>query len=163
MLSPQGGYPVPGLTAPTGIAVDPTGNVWVSHKGQVNGAGTAYVPNTGALFELSNTGTVLSPSNGYMEGSLNFPLGLLIGRNGDPVVMNTGDNGTCELKIFATVSPPGSPPTDCSQGPSTDTSFTPQTGVADTSGNLWIPSNTENRVTEYVGFISYRGRGYLYF
>jgi hypothetical protein len=56
MLSPAAGYTGGGLNSPTSIAIDESGNAWIT--------------DFNAVTELSNTGVALSPSNGFLPGNV---------------------------------------------------------------------------------------------
>ncbi|MGF7179146.1 chitobiase/beta-hexosaminidase C-terminal domain-containing protein [Tunturiibacter psychrotolerans] len=59
LLSPAAGYTGGGLKNPGSIAIDALGNAWIT-----NFLGNTPQPN-GTVIEFSNSGTLLSPSNGF--------------------------------------------------------------------------------------------------
>jgi hypothetical protein len=67
------GYSAGGLTAPTAIAIDASGNAWV----------TDDLSGTGGLIELGPQGTALTTTGGYnCSGALNAPSSLALGLSG---------------------------------------------------------------------------------
>ena len=86
-LSGTAGYSVPGLSPPlTGMAIDHSGNVWVTGSGGL----------AGSVVEISNTGTVLSGSSGYANTSrLGNPGAIAIDGAGNAWV--AGGNATSEI------------------------------------------------------------------
>jgi sugar lactone lactonase YvrE len=57
------GYTAAVLSTPTGIAIDHSGNVWVSNSGGTNGS----------VVEISSTGGLVSSSTGYTNSALGNP------------------------------------------------------------------------------------------
>jgi len=79
-----GSYTGGGIDAPTALAVDGTGSLWV-----VNGN------NTVSLF--NNSGTALSPSGGYTGGTtggISTPTGIAIDSSGAVWISNGGTSGS---------------------------------------------------------------------
>jgi streptogramin lyase len=77
-------YTDPSITSPYGLAIDASGNVWVTNE-------------TGAsVTKLSGIGAVLSGS-GYTGGGLLGPKGIAIDRTGNVWIANTGGNSVVEL------------------------------------------------------------------
>lgn len=66
-----------GLSQPTGIAVDSSGDIWVSNN-----------VSPGTVTKLSAAGQVLSPSGGFTGGGLDGPIGLAIDQNDNVWVAN---------------------------------------------------------------------------
>ncbi len=113
LISPTAGYPVgPSGDSLVSLAIDGSGNVWVTDGGQVvelNPSGVAAVPggypNAGpsdgvaidghgnawittgefgdSLLEVSSSGVVLSPAGGYMGGGLYTPLNVAVDAAGN--------------------------------------------------------------------------------
>jgi hypothetical protein len=73
-----------GLSAPTGIAIDGAGSVWVAN-------GNASVS------QFTNAGVPLSPAGGFTGGSLSAPTGIAVDQAGDVWVSNGGNNSITEL------------------------------------------------------------------
>ena len=71
------GYASGGMNAPYGIAIDCTGNIWVSDQG-----------GNGSLTEFNSSGTAVSPTGGYVNGGLDSPSGLAIDGLGNIWIAN---------------------------------------------------------------------------
>jgi len=68
-----------GLTAPTGIAVDGSGNIWVANGGVY----PAFSGGNNSISKFSATGTAISTSSGYTGGGLGAPFGIAIDPSGN--------------------------------------------------------------------------------
>ena len=97
VLSPSGGYTGGGLSVSpaanggTEIAIDGSGNVWVTNVTSVS------------LAEFSTAGAPRSPSSGYTAGGgLNGPTHLAIDGSGDIWIANAGTNSVTEIIGTAT-------------------------------------------------------------
>jgi PKD repeat protein len=77
ILSGAQGYQGGGLNSPWGIAIDASGNVWVTNAGNNNNLGSNNIT------EFSNSGVVLSGSNGFSGGGLTNPFGIVIDGSGN--------------------------------------------------------------------------------
>jgi HYDIN/CFA65/VesB-like, Ig-like domain len=139
LTSPTGGYTGGGLRSSTAIALDESGNVWVTNE---FGGPTA----TGSLSEFSSAGAPLSPSIGYTGGGLYAPAGLAIDGNGDIWAANSGANGLSE---FSSAGTPLSPASGYVGGGLNG----PVALAVDTAGNLWVINNTNSSssVSEFIG------------
>ena len=73
-----------GLTAPTAIAIDGAGSVWVA-----NGNGT--------VSQFSNAGAALSPTGGFPAAGLSSPTGIAVDQSGNVWVSNGGNNSITEI------------------------------------------------------------------
>jgi hypothetical protein len=106
----------PGNSSPSGIAIDPSNNVWVSDRGgtkfnifRVVGSGTGSVSNGGGTSTTSSSAAV-----GYNLGSNNLPVGMAVDGNGNPwwtqyVKSGQGTaapNGSCTSQSEPTSSTP---------------------------------------------------------
>jgi hypothetical protein len=89
-LSPSSGFTGGGLKESFGLAIDPTGNVWVTNQQSSVNSGN------GTVTKLSSTGTILSGTNGYSSGGLNFPEAVAIDSTGNVWIANYG-NSTATL------------------------------------------------------------------
>ncbi|MDB5974942.1 MAG: repeat containing protein [Nevskia sp.] len=78
-----------GLSAPSGVAIDAAGNVWVADNQQV-----------GALSKLSPTGAALSPSTGYTGNGLAGSLGVAIDPSGHVWVADWFGGGGTRVSKF---------------------------------------------------------------
>ena len=115
-----------GLSAPKGVAVDNSGNVWIANSGG------------NSVTELANSGSPLSGSTGYTIGSLNAPSGIAIDTAGNAWISNT--NGNTVTKISSS----GTAATSFSGG-----GLSAPAGVAiDVGGNVWIANGTSSNLTQ---------------
>jgi streptogramin lyase len=115
-----------GLNAPTGIAIDGSGNAWVANSG------------SNSVTRLSSAGANLSGSGGYTVGGLNGPSAIAIDLAGNAWVANQSGGDVTELTgSGAAVS--GSP---FAAGSGTDAI------AIDGSGNVWAANNSGNSVTK---------------
>jgi len=73
------------LKSPYGLAIDATGNVWVTNE---SGA---------SVTKLSGTGTVLSGTGGFTGGGLLGPKGIALDKSGDAWIANAGGSSVVEL------------------------------------------------------------------
>ena len=74
-----------GLSAPKGIAVDYSGNVWIANSG------------SNSVTELDNTGKALSPANGFTAGAMSSPVALAVDLNNSIWVANSGNSTVTKL------------------------------------------------------------------
>ena len=96
MLSPATGYTGGGLNSPTSIAIDESGNAWIT--------------DFQAVTELSNTGVALSPANGFVPGNMLLGSTIAIDAAGNAWLPYGG--GVANLSsagsiIASTTNPPG--------------------------------------------------------
>jgi streptogramin lyase len=114
-------YAAGGLSTPSALAVDQSGNVWVANK----------TGNT--VTEMSHTGALLSGTSGY-AASLNAPSAIAIDTSGGAWIVNQGNNTVSRISSSGGV---------VSGTPYTGISLTSPTGIAfDNSGNAWISNAT---------------------
>ena len=118
----------------TGLAVDPSNNVWVANYG--NSTISEFLFSSGSW--SSN-----SPISG---GGISSPLGLAIDGAGNIWVSNNGTNSISEFSSSG----------DVMSGSSgyTAASLSHVIGIAiDGSGNVWVASNTQSNdaITEFIG------------
>jgi streptogramin lyase len=127
--------PIAANTPPVqGIAIDGSGNVWLS------GYYNSYLANT-LVTELSSTGAFLSPSGGYGGAGLAYPEGIAIDTLGNVWIGDSGNNQIVEMV------PTGSTVTAsaCSGG-----GLNSPFGVAiDSSGYIWAANNGTDSVSEF--------------
>jgi sugar lactone lactonase YvrE len=116
-----------GLNGPQGIAIDGSGNVWVTNDG------------VASVTKLSSLGAVATGSP-FTGGGISTPYGIAIDGSGNAWVANSGSGSVTELSATGAPSS-GSPYTVCNlSGPK---------GIAiDGSGNVWIPDYGHNDVCE---------------
>ena len=127
VLSGANGYSGGGLAAPTGIAIDPSGNAWVSSSNNV--------------VEFNSSGTVLSGANGYTGGGLTTPSAIAVDGQGNAWVTDGGSKSVIEMNSSGSIlSGANGFKTGASSGP---------LGIAiDKSGDAWVP-NSDGLITEF--------------
>ena len=110
-----------GLSAPSGLAVDGLGNIWVADNLQ-----------PGALSKLGPTGVALSPTGGYTGNGLTGPQGVAVDPSGHVWVANwNGGDGTSVSRFNADgTAATGSPVTAGINGP-IDLAINP-------AGQVWV-------------------------
>jgi streptogramin lyase len=116
------------LASPYGIAIDASGNAWVSNEA---GNSVVKLPNPASAFATSSfTGT----------GSILAPRGISIDRSGNVWVANTGSNNVVELSSAGNV---------LSQTGYTGGGLSTPVAIAtDSAGNAWVANLTGNSITE---------------
>jgi streptogramin lyase len=108
---------------PWGIAIDGAGNAWVA------------CPGNNSVGKMSHLGAVLSGTNGYAPGGLNFPDYIALDPSGNAWI--AGGSQSDVVKVSSTLSGSNSYTGHDSIG---DNSVIGATGIAvDGSGNVWIP------------------------
>jgi len=117
-----------GLNAPTSIAADATGAVWVTNSGNAS------------VTKLSNTGAAVSSSSGFTAGGFSTPSGIAIDPSGNAWVANSGDNTVTELNSAGTTGAVFS-----GNGLST-----PKSIAIDGSGNVWVSDSGSNAVSVFT-------------
>ena len=120
VLSPPNGFMAGGLQNPVGVAIDQSGNVWVTND--------SFLPNsTVSVSEFSNSGAPLSPSTGFVFN--NPQLGVAIAIDAQGNVWLPYGFGVAELSPAGemVISNPGTP------------GIRPPTGlVIDSNDSLWL-------------------------
>jgi len=111
-----------GLTAPYGVAIDASGNAWITNEGST------------AISKLSPSGSLLSTVSGV---GLLGARSLSIDRTGNIWVASTGNDSVVELTSA------GSVKTTLSTGVAAPLSI-----ANDSAGNAWIASSANNAVVE---------------
>jgi streptogramin lyase len=117
-----------GITAPTALATDASGNIWVTNS------------TTNTVSELSHTGV---PASGtpFTAGSMHTPSAIAIDTSGNAWIANSGNSTLTELSSSgANVS--GSP---FSGGGLS----TPNSVAIDLSGNVWLSNSGNNSVSKF--------------
>jgi streptogramin lyase len=79
-----------GLNAPSSIAADATGSVWITNKGN------------SSVTKLDNTGAALSGTSGFTSGSINIPSAIAIDTSGNAWVANSGNSTVTRLNSTGT-------------------------------------------------------------
>ena len=117
-----------GLNAPTSIAADAAGAVWVTNSGNAS------------VTKLDNTGLAISGSAGFTAGGFNAPSAIAIDAGGYAWVANSGNSTVTKLK------PDGSTGTVySSNGLNAPTSI-----AIDGSGNVWVANGGANVVSAFT-------------
>jgi hypothetical protein len=114
-----------GLTAPSGIAADQSGNIWTSNSASVS--------------KLSPIGAPLSGSTGFTTGSLNAPSGIAIDTAGNAWVSNSGSNSLSQI------SSSGASGSNFTGGGLTS----PRSPAIDAAGNIWLLSPSTHVISEF--------------
>jgi len=128
-----------GLSAPTGIAIDASGNIWIADYND-------------AVTELAPDGAALSPANGFTGGGLFESLGLAIDQTGrvwiadeqSPSNVNSGNGAVTVLASNGNILTGA----DGLSGGGLDF---PQTVAIDSSGNAWTANYGNASVSEFSG------------
>jgi len=124
MISYTGG----GLNAPSAIATDSSGNVWVTNSG--NNSVSKFQPN----------GTVISGSNGFTAGGFSSPSAIAIDMSGNAWVANKGSNSVTVLN-----------PTGSSGTVYTGNGLSGPNGIAiDASSNVWVTNSGSSTVSAFT-------------
>ncbi len=116
------------LSSPYGIALDASGNAWISNE-----AGTSVV-------KLAHLGSTFSSSTFTGNGTILAPRGLSIDRSGNVWIANTGGNDVVELSNAGAV---------LSANGFTGGGLSAPVAIAnDSAGNAWVANLTGNSMTE---------------
>jgi len=115
------------LLGPAGIAIDTSGNAWVT-----NGSGFSVVK----LPSLSSSFATTTYSGGYLLS----PRGISIDRSGNVWIANTGGNTVVELSSAGTVL--------SGSGFNGGSISTPVAIATDSAGNAWVANFSGNSITE---------------
>lgn len=142
VTSPAGGYTAGSLNQPTGISIDAAGNVWTIDNG------------SSAITKITNTGTFIPQTAG--GSSLSNAFVLSIDGAGGAWYAN------CRSCSPNATSPDNLEHTGANQAQATGTADGFQdshlarvgTTAINASGNVWITSNANGTVTEFIGVSS---------
>jgi len=118
-----------GLNAPSSIAADASGNVWVTNSGNAS------------VTELSNAGAAVSGLSGFTAGGFSTPSGIAIDSSGNAWVANSGNNTVTELNSAGTTGSVFS-----GNGLSTPGSI-----AIDGLGNVWVGDSGSSAVSVFTG------------
>lgn len=127
VLSGANGFSGGGLSKPVGIAIDPSGNAWVSSSNNV--------------VEFSSTGSVLSGANGYTGGGLTTPNAITVDGQSNVWVTDSGSQSVIEMNSGGTI-------LSGTNGFKTGDSSVLGGIAIDKSGDAWVP-NSDGEVTEF--------------
>jgi hypothetical protein len=118
-----------GLSAPSGLALDSSGNVWLSNNGN------------SSITELSNAGLALSPSGGFTGGGLDQPSALALDANGNVWVANKTGN---DVSIFSGTGTPSA------ASPLTGGGLNAPVSIAiDANGTAWIANSSGSSISAF--------------
>ena len=124
-------------SAPSSLAIDAADNVW---------AGNYYGNSVG----LVAGGKVLSGVNGFMGGGVDHPESLAADGAGTVWIANFRAPGISELA--GAVAPQPGAPLSPATGWAPDLQLLQAQSLAiDAAGNIWVASNGDDRLVEYVG------------
>jgi hypothetical protein len=112
-----------GLSAPSAVAVDAGGNVWITNRG------------ANTVTELAHSGAVLATSSAVLSG----PAAVALDATGDPWIANATANTLTQLSASAAVTGSASGGLSLSAGLAID----PQ-------GNLWVSNSGAASVSEFT-------------
>ena len=120
-------------SSPNSVAVDHSGNVWISdYLGPVC---------CGGITKLASNGSAVSGANGYTTGGVNEPQGIAIGASGTVWTAN-GNASLTALNLSDGSAVTGSP--------FTATQLNNPQGIAvDGLGNLWVTNASGNSISEF--------------
>jgi sugar lactone lactonase YvrE len=94
-----------------GVAIDGSGNIWVSN-GQVTGG-------IGAV-EFNPAGTVISPAGGFSGGAQSYPISIAVDGSGDVWLPGDGNStGTTVVELIGVATPVVTPISPIYPGKST--------------------------------------------
>lgn len=134
-LSPAAGFTGGGLDAPNGIAVDNTGNVWVSNFFSPVGEGV------GGVSEFNSSGAPLSGSTGFTGAWVANPADIAVDANGNVWTANENGNETVNE-----LSPQGTILSGNGYSPGMPANHF---GIAiDGAGNVWVSNENPTSLSE---------------
>jgi hypothetical protein len=127
------------MNFPTAIAVDATGNVWISDSGD------------NSLVKLGSNGQPISPSGvGYTGGGLNVPVAIALDFNGNVWAVNNTENSSNPGFSITELDNGGTPISPASGYTGGGLNY-PLNLAIDPAGNAWVANELGNSVTELSG------------
>jgi streptogramin lyase len=118
-----------GLNAPTSIAADATGAVWITNSGNAS------------VTKLDSTGAAVSGSSGFTAGGFSSPAAVAIDLSGNAWVANAGNNTVTELNPAGTTG----------NVYNLNGLSTPSSIAIDGSGNVWVSNSGSSAVSAFTG------------
>jgi len=130
--TPTSGSPYTGggLNGPAGLAIDGSGNAWVSDSG------------TDAVSEFNSGGTAQSGPGGYMGGGLSVPYGIAIDGSGDGWVANNSGGTLSKFNSAGTA-------ISTSSGYTGGGLNAPKDLAIDSAGNVWVANNGNSTISKF--------------
>ncbi|MBV8657120.1 MAG: hypothetical protein JO142_04760 [Burkholderiales bacterium] len=140
-----------GFDNPWGIAIDASGNIYVSDYG---GQKIRQITSAGVVTTLAGSGTAKSVDGTGAAASFSYPAGIRTDKMGNIIVADSGNNSGSGGNIIRVVTPTGVVTTlagsglaDSTDGTGTGAAFNDPTGVtADASGNIYVADSTNNEI-----------------
>lgn len=117
-----------GLNAPTSIAADAAGAVWISNSGN------------SSVTKLDPTGAAVSPSGGFTSGGFSSPSAIAVDTSGNAWIANAGNNTITELN------PSGTTGTVYQNNGLS----TPNSIAIDGSSNIWVANTGSSKVSAFT-------------
>jgi hypothetical protein len=117
-----------GLSAPSALAMDNSGNVWITNRGN------------SSVSELSNTGAAVSGNSGFTAGGINVPVAIAIDSSNTAWVANSGNDTLTHLSATG----------------ATGTSITggglsrPSSVAIDQNGDVWATNAGNSSLSEFT-------------
>jgi sugar lactone lactonase YvrE len=134
-VSPSNGYSG-GRGGATGVAVDASGNVWISLDNDNSSQNVA---------EFSNSGSLMSPSSGYATTIYQSALAIAIDASGNAWTAHTYSTSSAIGKLASNGSQ------QCPSGGCTGGGLNYPDGIAiDGSGKVWVSNQQGNSVSEFT-------------
>jgi len=135
------------LSSPTGVALDPAGNLYIGDYGNSR---LRKVSN-GVITTVAGNGTVsFSGDNGAATSAqLTLPAGIAVGSGGNLYIADMGSERIREVSngVITTVAGNGTQGSGGDNGPATSAQLREPEGVAvDSAGNLFIADSSNSRV-----------------
>jgi hypothetical protein len=134
-----------GLSTPNGIAIDGSGDAWLSNYGG------------NSVTKLSSLGAVLSGASGYTGGGLNQPIAIAVDGSGNAWIADD-PNSTTTGEVTRISS--GSSPTI--NGYTVGGLMGPYGIAIDATGGVWVPNGDNGSVTKLTGSGTARGELAVY-
>jgi streptogramin lyase len=154
---PIANYPLPAANDISSVDASPDGTVWVLNLGTENSSNNGVNRNSGALFHLSSTGSVLSPAGGFTGQAIGFGNGIdvpyaeVLDGRGNPFIVSAGDNHLIDTNLNSYGTPNAIPAFYTTGFNGTAFNLPEGTPVVDLSGCVWVPNYIGNSVTQVVG------------
>jgi len=117
-----------GLNAPSSIATDATGSVWITNKGN------------SSVTKLDNTGAAISGASGFTSGGINIPSAIAVDTSGNAWVANFGNSTVTKLTSTGT-----SGSVFAGNGLNNPGSI-----AIDGSGNIWVGNTGSGTVSAFT-------------